>query len=87
MYGLRPAPGRDWPVSEQAQLESRKERAKDLISRDLRLPEVFEIPFRQLWPYLVLILIMFCQGFGLRYHNLAFMSFDHDEMGLIAKSS
>jgi asparagine N-glycosylation enzyme membrane subunit Stt3 len=25
-------------------------------------------------------------GFGLRYHNLGYMSFDHDEMGLVTKS-
>ena len=56
-----------------------------MISRDLRLPELFEIPFRQLLPYLILILIMFL-GLGLRYHGLGYMSFDHDEMGQIAKS-
>jgi len=40
---------------------------------------------RTLLPYLLLALIMGL-GFGLRYHNLAYMSFDHDEMGLVAKS-
>src|SRR5204863_7113333 len=47
--------------------------------------EFFEIPFDRLQPYLVLILIMFL-GLGLRYHNLGYMSFDHDEMGVITKS-
>ena len=55
------------------------------VSDRLRLPELFEIPFRELLPYIVLILIMFL-GFGFRYHNHAFMSFDHDEMGLVSKS-
>jgi len=36
-------------------------------------------------PYLVLAVIMGL-GFGLRYHNLGFVSFDHDEMGVITKS-
>jgi hypothetical protein len=58
---------------------------KHLVSDRLRLPEFFEIPFSQLRPYLLLILIMFL-GLGLRYHNLGFMSFDHDEMGVITKS-
>ena len=59
--------------------------AQEFISHKLRLPELFEIPFRQLLPYLVLILIMFL-GLGLRYQGLGYMSFDHDEMGQIAKS-
>lgn len=65
--------------------EHQKGRARQLIARDLRLPEFFEIPFRELLPYLLLILIMFL-GLGLRYHNIGYMSFDHDEMGLVAKS-
>ena len=65
--------------------ERRRSQAKEVISRDLRLPELFEIPFRQLLPYLILILIMFL-GLGLRYHGLGYMSFDHDEMGQVAKS-
>lgn len=69
--------GADW--------ETRSHRTQQFVSRDLRLPELFEIPFRQLLPYLVLILIMFL-GLGLRFHNLGYMSFDHDEMGLVAKS-
>ncbi|MEO7167959.1 MAG: glycosyltransferase family 39 protein [Spartobacteria bacterium] len=67
------------------QWEDRKTHFKQVVSRDLRLPELFEIPFRQLWPYLLLILIMFL-GLGLRYHNLGYMSFDHDEMGQVTKS-
>jgi Dolichyl-phosphate-mannose-protein mannosyltransferase len=65
--------------------ESSKARLRRLISDTLRLPEFFEIPFCQLLPYLLLVLIMFL-GLGLRYHNLGFMSFDHDEMGVITKS-
>lgn len=65
--------------------QTRSSQAKAMISRSLRLPELFEIPFRQLLPYMILILIMFL-GLGLRYHNLGYMSFDHDEMGQIAKS-
>ncbi len=68
-----------------AQWEARKIKARELVSQRFRLPELFEIPFRQLWPYLVLILIMFL-GLGLRYHNLGYMSFDHDEMGQVTKS-
>ena len=33
--------------------ETRRSQAKEMISRDLRLPELFEIPFRQLLPYLL----------------------------------
>ena len=65
--------------------ETRRSWVKEIVSRDLRLPQLFEIPFRQLLPYLILILIMFL-GLGFRYHNLGYMSFDHDEMGQIAKS-
>ncbi len=68
-----------------ANWETRSSQAKAMISRDLRLPELFEIPFRQLLPYMILILIMFL-GLGLRYQGLGYMSFDHDEMGLVAKS-
>ena len=64
---------------------ARRVQLRRLISHNLRLPELFEIPFRQLLPYLVLILIMLL-GLGLRYHNLGYMSFDHDEMGQVAKS-
>jgi Dolichyl-phosphate-mannose-protein mannosyltransferase len=41
--------------------------------------------FRSALPYLLLMAIMGL-GLGLRYHNLGYMSFDHDEMGLIEKS-
>ncbi|MEO8044945.1 MAG: glycosyltransferase family 39 protein [Spartobacteria bacterium] len=67
------------------QWESRRNQAQNFVSHKLRLPELFEIPFDQLLPYLILILIMFL-GLGLRYHALGYMSFDHDEMGQIAKS-
>lgn len=72
-------------VKAGAHWETRSNRAQQFVSRDLRLPQLFEIPFRQLLPYLLLILIMFL-GLGLRFHNLGYMSFDHDEMGLVAKS-
>ncbi|MDQ3117594.1 MAG: glycosyltransferase family 39 protein [Verrucomicrobiota bacterium] len=68
-----------------AKWETRSSQAKAMISRDLRLPELFEIPFRQLLPYMILILIMFL-GLGFRYQGLGYMSFDHDEMGLVARS-
>jgi 4-amino-4-deoxy-L-arabinose transferase-like glycosyltransferase len=56
--------------------------ALDLRSRVTRLRDT---DFRTALPYLVLAAIMLL-GFCLRYHNLAYMSFDHDEMGLINKS-
>ena len=68
-----------------ARWESLKSASRNVVTTKLRLPQLFEIPFRQLLPYLLLILIMFL-GLGLRYHNLGDMSFDHDEMGLVAKS-
>jgi hypothetical protein len=46
---------------------------------------VRQAEFRVLLPYLLLALIIGL-GFGLRYHNLSYMSFDHDEMGLVVKS-
>lgn len=36
-------------------------------------------------PFLVLFVIM-AFGLALRFHNLGYMSFDHDEMGLVTKS-
>jgi hypothetical protein len=72
-------------LSAATEWETRKSQAKEMVSRDLHLPELFEIPFRQLSPYLILIVIMFL-GLGLRYQGLGNMSFDHDEMGLVAKS-
>lgn len=43
------------------------------------------IHLRRALPYLLLAAIMVL-GWTLRYHNLGFMSFDHDEMGIIQKS-
>ena len=43
------------------------------------------LPFREVFPYLLVILIM-ALGFALRFHNIAYMSFDHDEMGVVSKS-
>ena len=63
--------------------ESAQARTRAILNR--RLPEFLEIPFRPLMPYLLLVLIMFL-GLVLRYHNLGYMSFDHDEMGLVSKS-
>ena len=51
-----------------AQWDARKIRARHFISRGLHLPELFEIPFRQVLPYLLLVLIMFL-GLGLRFHD------------------
>jgi hypothetical protein len=50
-----------------------------------RIAKLLQIEFRSALPYLLLIAIMGL-GLGLRYHNLGYMSFDHDEMGLITKS-
>jgi hypothetical protein len=50
-----------------------------------RFSELDRSSFRATAPYVLLILIM-AFGLGLRLHNLAFMSFDHDEMGLVTKS-
>jgi hypothetical protein len=47
----------------------------------IRLPQLD----RSLVPYLFLAIIMGL-GFGLRFHNLGYISFDHDEMGLIVRS-
>ena len=65
--------------------EELKVRSRQLISRALHLPGFLEMPFQELLPYLLLVLLM-SLGFGLRYHNLGYMSFDHDEMGLVSKS-
>lgn len=83
----KPAAVRAWLGSFKggARWDARKSSTREIIARKLRLPQLFEIPFRQLLPHLCLILIVFL-GFGLRYHNLGYMSFDHDEMGLISKS-
>ena len=50
-----------------------------------RIAHLRQTDFRAALPYLLLAGIMLL-GFGLRYHNLGYMSFDHDEMGLINKS-
>jgi hypothetical protein len=50
-----------------------------------RIRQLRQADLRAALPYLLFLAVMLL-GFGLRYHNLAFMSFDHDEMGLINKS-
>ena len=50
-----------------------------------RMAQLRHTDFRAALPYLLLATIMLL-GVALRYHNLGFMSFDHDEMGLIQKS-
>jgi hypothetical protein len=50
-----------------------------------RMAQLRQTDFRAALPYLLLVAIMLL-GFGLRYHNLGYMSFDHDEMGLVNKS-
>jgi len=55
------------------------------VSLEAAWARVREAEFRVLLPYLLLALVMGL-GFGLRYHNLGYMSFDHDEMGLVVKS-
>jgi len=50
-----------------------------------RIGQLRQTDFRAALPYLLLA-AMVLLGFGLRYQNLGYMSFDHDEMGLINKS-
>jgi Dolichyl-phosphate-mannose-protein mannosyltransferase len=50
-----------------------------------RMAQLQQTDLRTALPYLLLVAIMLL-GFGLRYHNLGYMSFDHDEMGLVVKS-
>src|SRR5437773_3149583 len=50
-----------------------------------RMAQLRQTEFRALLPYLLLIAIV-ALGLGLRYHNLGYMSFDHDEYGLVQKS-
>ncbi len=50
-----------------------------------RMAQLRQTDLRAALPYLLFVAIMLL-GFGLRYHNLGYMSFDHDEMGLINKS-
>ena len=47
------------------------------------LAQLRQTEFRGALPYLILVGIILL-GFGLRYHNLGYMSFDHDEMGLVS---
>jgi Dolichyl-phosphate-mannose-protein mannosyltransferase len=60
----------------------RDRKASDLMTWVTRLRQT---DFRPALPYLLLAVIMGL-GLGLRYHNLGYMSFDHDEMGLVTKS-
>jgi hypothetical protein len=50
-----------------------------------RIAQIKKAFFGDALPYLVLVAIMGL-GLALRYHNLDYMSFDHDEMGLVMKS-
>jgi hypothetical protein len=50
-----------------------------------RIAQLRHTDLRAALPYLILAAIMLL-GVALRYHNLSFMSFDHDEMGLVKKS-
>ena len=50
-----------------------------------RMAQLRQTDFRAALPYLLLVAIMLL-GFGLRYHNLGYMSFDHDEMSLVKPS-
>jgi hypothetical protein len=50
-----------------------------------RMAQLRQTDLRAALPYLILAAIMLL-GLGLRYHNLGYMSFDHDEMGLVKKS-
>ena len=50
-----------------------------------RMAQLRQTDFRAALPYLLFVAIMLL-GFGLRYHNLGYMSFDHDEMGLVNPS-
>jgi hypothetical protein len=50
-----------------------------------RMAQLRQTDFRAALPYLLLVAIMLL-GLGLRYHNLGYMSFDHDEMSLVKPS-
>src|SRR5713101_5628150 len=50
-----------------------------------RMAQLRQTEFRAVLPCLLLVAIM-ALGLGLRYHNLGYMSFDHDEYGLVGKS-
>ena len=49
------------------------------------MAQVRQTELRAMLPYLLLVAIM-ALGLVLRFHNLGYMSFDHDEMGLVTKS-
>lgn len=51
----------------------------------LRLSQLTQLPLATVAPYLLLMLIV-SLGFALRLQHLGYMSFDHDEMGLIERS-
>ncbi|PYK24371.1 MAG: hypothetical protein DME59_13925 [Verrucomicrobia bacterium] len=51
-----------------------------------RMAQLRQTDFRAALPYLLLVAIMLL-GLGLRYHGLGYMSFDHDEYGLVNKSN
>jgi hypothetical protein len=61
--------------------------ANDRTAFDLksRMAQLRQTDFRAALPYLLLVAVMLL-GFGLRYHNLGYMSFDHDEMSLVRPS-
>lgn len=50
-----------------------------------RMAFVKKLHWAEALPYLILAMIVGL-GLALRYHKLGFMSFDHDEMGLVQKS-
>ena len=50
-----------------------------------QIPQLQKTDFRAALPYLLLAVIMLL-GLGLRYYNLGYMSFDHDEMSLVKPS-
>jgi hypothetical protein len=51
-----------------------------------RMAQLRQTDLRAALPYFLLVAIVLL-GFGLRYHNLGYMSFDHDEFGLVNKSN
>jgi hypothetical protein len=60
-------------------------KGRTTVALKSRMAQLQQTDFRAALPLLLLIGIMLL-GFGLRYHNLGYMSFDHDEMGLVNKS-
>jgi 4-amino-4-deoxy-L-arabinose transferase-like glycosyltransferase len=59
--------------------------ARAAFGFERRMAQLRQSDLRAALPYLLLAATILL-GFGLRYHNLGFMSFDHDEMGLVNKS-